>query len=183
MCDNGDLGNCRVESCVYEIKCAICEGKGIRKVYIGETGKSGWERASQHWRDWRRKDSESSLHKHDMNEHEGKLKKTDMKMRIISKPRKALQRQVEEAVRISEEEPEALMNSKSEYGNNRIPRITVMVGDEEKARRKDREEKSEREKRKKEKEMAGAAAWEDTGEDVKEGKEEECSEDLESMMQ
>ena len=125
MCDHGNLGDCRSESVVYEIKCGVCEegrgkeegeegrgkGEGKRRVYIGETGKSGWERAAQHWRAWAAKSPKSCLHKHDVNEHGGRLKKTDMKMCILSKPRRALQHQVEEAVRILEEEPESLLNS------------------------------------------------------------------------
>ena len=143
MCDNGDLGSCRAESVCYEIRCAVCEKEGQRRVYIGETGKSGWERASQHWREWRGKKEGNALHKHDMNDHEGKLLKTDMKMRILSKPRKALQRQVEEAIRILEEDPESLLNSKSGFGNNKIPRISVMMGDEDKSKRGDRETRRE----------------------------------------
>ena len=162
-----------MESLVYGIVYSVCEAKGVRKIYIGEMGMSGWERASQHWRDWRGKDKGSSLHKHDVNEHEGKLRKNDMKMHIISKPRKALQRQVEEAIRIAEEEPEAIMNSKSGYGNNHIPRITVMMGDEEKARRKDKEEKREREGRKREEEEMNEVAGGTMITEIEEGKGEE----------
>ena len=67
MCDNGDLGNCRVESVVYEIRCDVCEREGKRRVYVGETGKSAWERADQHWREWRAKKEGNALHKHDEN--------------------------------------------------------------------------------------------------------------------
>ena len=67
MCDNGDLGKCRKESVVYEIKCVVCEKVGKRRVYVGETGKSGWERAAQHWEGWRNKSPKSCLHKHDAN--------------------------------------------------------------------------------------------------------------------
>ena len=140
ICDSGDLGKCRSESVVYEIRCSLCEKRGKRKVYLGETGKSGWERGEQHWRGWRKKEKNSCLWKHNINDHDGKLGEEEegCKMKILSKPRRALQRQVEEAIRILEEEPRALMNSKSGYGNNKIPRISVMMGDEEVTRRKDR---------------------------------------------
>ena len=60
--------------------------------------------------------------------------------KIISKPKKALQRQIEEAVRILAEEPGNILNSKSGYGTNKIPRITITVGEDVKDRRADREE-------------------------------------------
>jgi hypothetical protein len=129
ICRSGKGGQCRTESVVYEVKCGQCEREGRgRKVYIGETGKSGYERMVQHWRSWRAKESDSFLWKHDSNVHGGRMEESQLVARIISKPKKALQRQIEEAVRILEEEPQALLNSKSGYGVNKIPRISVIMG-------------------------------------------------------
>ena len=65
-----------------------------------------------------------------MNEHEeGGLSEGDVQMKVIGKPRKALQRQVEEAVRIEGKRKRDLMNSKKGYGNNKIPRIRIAMGD------------------------------------------------------
>ena len=110
------------------------------KVWVGE--------GEKRWRGWRNKAKNSCLWKHNANDHDGKLGEDGFKMKILSKPRRALQRQVEEAIRILEEEPDTLMNSKSGYRNNKIPRISVMMGDEEVTRRKDQEEKKKREEEK-----------------------------------
>ena len=60
-----------------------------------------------------------------------------MKVKIVSKVQKALQRQIKEAVRIMEDVPAEIMNSKSGFGNNKIPRISITMGDDTKLRRKD----------------------------------------------
>ena len=52
----------------------ICKEKEKRRVYIGETGRSGYERGNDHWRDWKNKLTGSFLHKHDVLEHGGELR-------------------------------------------------------------------------------------------------------------
>ena len=44
VCKTEAKGDCRVESVVYQVDCAKCEKEGKRSVYIGETGRSAWER-------------------------------------------------------------------------------------------------------------------------------------------
>ena len=46
----------------------------------------------------------------------------------LRRPKTALKRQVLEGVLIEEEKVEELLNSKSEFGQNRVPRIRVEVG-------------------------------------------------------
>ena len=102
----------------------------------------------------------------------GELGEEDVKMRVVSTPRKALQRQVEEAVRIEEEEEGNIMNSKKGYGTNKIPRIKVMMGDDVRGKRdereREREKREEREQREREKKreeedklngMGGDCVW------------------------
>ena len=86
----------------------------------------------------------SFLYKHEMKDHGGSLSKDSMVMTILSKTRKALSRQIEEAVRIAEEEESCLMNSKSMFGTNKIPRIPISMGDKVKVWRKDKEEEKKR---------------------------------------
>ena len=146
VCKTEAKGDCRVESVVYQVECAKCEKEGKRSVYIGETGRSAWERGGDHLRAWRGKEEGSFIWKHEVNEHgEGQLMEEDIRMKVISKPRKALQRQVEEAVRIEEEKVGELMNSKKGYGSNKIPRIKIMMGEDVKGKRKEWD--TEREKR------------------------------------
>ena len=82
---------------------------------------------------------------------------------------KALQRQIEEAVRIDEAEEGELMNSKKGYGTNKIPRIKILMGedvrgrrDERDAERERREEKEQRERENKKREEN--IVWEEGGE-------------------
>ena len=44
------------------------------------------------------------------------------------KSRTVLARQRGEGIRIEEESPECILNSKSEYGHNRVPRIRIQIG-------------------------------------------------------
>ena len=123
---------------------------------MGETGRSAWERGADHLRAWRNKEEGSFLWKHEVNQHgEGQLKEEEIRMKVVSKPRKALQRQVEEAVRIEEEVREELMNSKKGYGSNKIPRIKIMMVEDLKGGRREweveRAKREEREAREREK--------------------------------
>ena len=47
VCQTEAKGKCRVESVVYEVTCGRCEKKGKRKVYVGESRKSAWERGGR----------------------------------------------------------------------------------------------------------------------------------------
>ena len=129
--------------------------EGRRSIYIGETGRSAWERGAEHMRAWREKEEGSFLWKHEANQHgEGNLLEEEVKMKVISKPRKALQRQVEEAVRIEGVMGGELMNSKKGYGTNKIPRITIVMGEDLRGRRseweRERVKRLEREERERE---------------------------------
>ena len=73
-------------------------------------------------------------------------------MEVIGTPRKALQRQVEEAVRIEEEEEGNLMNSEKGYGCNKIPQIKIMMGEDVMGMRDERERERERKEEKEAKE-------------------------------
>ena len=121
---------------------------------------------------WRRREDGSFLWKHETNEHsEGGLGEGDIQMKVIGKPRKALQRQVEEAVRIEVEKEGDLMNSKKGYGNNKIPRIRIAMGEDVRGNRSEwerervkKEEKAERERERVKREEH--QVWEEGGECV-----------------
>ena len=163
MCRTKGKGECRVESVVYKIWCGKCEGEGRRRIYVGETGRSAWERGKDHLKAWREKEEGSFMWKHQCNEHgEDGMEEGDIKMEVIGKPRKALQRQVEEAVRIGEEKPGEVMNSKKEFGHNKIPRIRIGMGDEVRGRR----EEWERVKKGGESQTGGGATQGEGGQDM-----------------
>ena len=63
-----------------------------------------------------------------MEDHEGNLRDEDVLVKVEEHSRTTLSRQVGEGVRIEEEEPGALLNSKSEFGHNRGPHIRIEMG-------------------------------------------------------
>ena len=73
VCQTEAKGKCRVESVVYEVECGKCKGEGKRRVYVGESGRSAWERGGEHLRAWRAKEEGSFLWKHSVNEHGDEL--------------------------------------------------------------------------------------------------------------
>ena len=49
-------------------------------------------------------------------------------MKVLRKPKTPLERQILEGVLIEEEKLEEILNSKSEYGHNVVPRVRIEVG-------------------------------------------------------
>ena len=56
------------------------------------------------------------------------LREEDVWVKVEEHSRTTLSQQVGEGVRIEEEDPGALLNSKSEFGHNRVPRIRIKMG-------------------------------------------------------
>ena len=73
-------------------------------------------------------------------------------MIVESTQTKALQRQVEEAVRIEEEEEGELMNRKKGYRSKKIPIIRIMIGEDMRGRRDERDREKREKKQEKERE-------------------------------
>ena len=119
------------------------EKKGGEKVacYIGETGKSGYERGVNHQDDHRRLELDSHILKHQVLQHvEGEQVRFTMK--IVKKFQSAFKRQVYEAVKIEmlEGMGEDLLNSKGGFNRCTLPRLTIKMGENE-AKEGDLEEK------------------------------------------
>ena len=102
--------------------------KEYKVKYVGETGRSAYERGAEHISDFHNFDEGSHLLKHYLACHRD-LKMSDMKigMRVRNVFRTALERQIGEAVAIDMEQRKGmeLLNSKSEYNRCQIPRITT----------------------------------------------------------
>ena len=63
--------------------------------------------------------------KHQVNDHK-ESDKPEFTFKVHKSYTSSLERQIKEAIKIDEEPVDALMNSKSEWGLNSIPRITVI---------------------------------------------------------
>ena len=103
--------------------------KEYKVKYVGETGRSAYERGAEHISDFHNFDEGSHLLKHYLACHRD-IKMSDMKigMRVRNVFRTALERQIGEAVAIDMEQRKRmeLLNSKSEYNRCQIPGITTV---------------------------------------------------------
>ena len=101
--------------------------KDVYKVkYIGETGRSGYERGIEHSTDFERLEDRSHMLRHYIMKHTDiKLDDLEFGMRIRNSFKTALDRQVGEAVAISREKRAGtdLLNSKAEYNRCKIERL------------------------------------------------------------
>ena len=102
--------------------------KDYKIKYIGESYRSAYERGREHQDDLKYLREKSHLLKHFLEAHPNE-KIEDMKygMRLVSKCKTALERQVGEAVyiQLAQEKGYTLLNSKSEYSRCTIPRLRL----------------------------------------------------------
>ena len=162
--------NCKSKNLIYESVCVECnpnvqpslkegsmstssplEDNTIKKVtnrqrkgvYLGETSRSIHERTSEHLHDAKTMSSKSHIFKHWMLSHPGMNTLPAFRFRIVAQYRDCLSRQVGEAIKILYSQ-DHLLNSKSEYLNNCLTRISVPEEAWEKIQREIREGEEER---------------------------------------
>ena len=101
--------------------------------YIGETGKSAFERGLQHFNDAALLKPGSHLLKHYLDNHEDeKFEEIKFGMKIRMTAKSAFERQVQESVLIQQESGRhKILNSRSEYNRCALPRLTTKLGEEE----------------------------------------------------
>ena len=94
-------------------------------IYWGETHRTWWDRALEHRIALRSDDQSNALAKHMALHHPEEMPNFEYKVDKCHKG--SLNRQIREAIMISQENPAMLMNSKSEWGmENSIPRVRVV---------------------------------------------------------
>ena len=91
---------------------------------MGESGRSIYERAGEHWADRQKLSEDSHMVKHWADSHGELQEPPQFKFKVVASFKDALTRQVSEAVRI-ELRGGGVLNSKSEYSRCRIPRLTI----------------------------------------------------------
>ena len=101
----------------------------IPSIYVGESAKSVYERAGEHWRGFREKREDSHILKHHLLHHGGDGEPS-FHMRVVGRFKSCLTRQVSEAVRIRRWGEGTVLNSKSEFNRCKLGRLTL--GEEEK---------------------------------------------------
>ena len=120
--DNGKK-SCYQRSTLYSNQCVPCKTAGVEKKYIGETARSGKERAGEHYSNYHRQVSDSHMWKHQMLDHDGDEARFEFK--VLSSYRTALKRQIAEAVAIRRLGEASLLNSKGVYNRCSLPRLVV----------------------------------------------------------
>ena len=156
------LQNCKAKNILYESSCELCnpeesqmkativeKGKesdqkeGREGIYLGETSRSLAERCGEHFRDAESFNKKSHVIKHWMSSHEEADSPPPFRFRIVKQYKDCLSRQVGEAIAILLSK-DKLLNSKNEYLQNCITRITVQEDIYERKTRIIREEEEEK---------------------------------------
>ena len=115
--------SCRARNVTYSIECLNCLETGDKALYWGESHWTWGDRAREHAHALETGDLKFGPVKHHQAKHNNMQPK--FKYKLHKSWRKSLQRQIAESLLIQETPVEHLINSKSEWGNYSIPRLTV----------------------------------------------------------
>ena len=123
VCTTTGKGNCMTESVTYRLECL---GEGCRRnVYKGETAANGYTRGGEHLSTLASHDVDNSpLWKHCLAEHGGEMQSFEMSV-TGSFRNDAMLRQITEAVQINNTDRRELMNDRSEWNMNPVPRTVI----------------------------------------------------------
>ena len=137
-CQQGleEIPDCTRRNIVYESICTKCQPEAKKpgsldyhektktpSIYVGETSRSIYERAGEHWAGYKKRKTDSHIWKHHLLHH-GSQGEPEMVFKVLGQFKSALTRQVTEAVQIRKRGTLAL-NSKAEFDRCRIHRLTV----------------------------------------------------------
>ena len=132
-----------MKSIVYESACQVCHESGSKDgIYIGESGRSLYERSKEHLEDAKNHKDSSHIWKHWALCHQDLMVQPVFKFKVIRIHKSCLDRQLHEAVKIADC---GTLNSKCEFRQNQVKRLKVsltakeMKEDEAKAAKLDQE--------------------------------------------
>ena len=91
---------CSRESITYRLTCLTCLDKEVKSTYIGETGRSAYQRGLEHTRGALKRDPKNPMVKHSEEYHQLYDSIPPFKMDILRSFQRPLQRQVSEACAI-----------------------------------------------------------------------------------
>ena len=147
--------DCRKRNILYEIRCFSCEDEEIEKIqelfseddkkrremeanlsvpkYVGESGRSAYERGFEHLNLLTSLNKKSFMLRHMLHKHEDKkFEEVKWGMFILKYQRSAFERQIAEAVAIEKESKTSeILNSKAEWNQCQLPRLVTRIGNEE----------------------------------------------------
>ena len=122
VCETKNGGNCRTKGVVYELLCEACKAG-----YDGQTGRNALSRGREHVAKSNTNDinekEKSVIYRHERDSHDGQKMKWNMKV-VRSFNKKPLDRKICESLRIDARPIEHSLNSKHEYAQSGIIRVS-----------------------------------------------------------
>jgi len=120
---------CKMKSVVYESRCSLCKEQGSNAgTYIGETGRSLYERSREHLEDAFERKPVSHIFKHWAINHPDCKDMPRFQFKVVNCLKSSMDRQIMEAIRIS---TDGELNSKCEWRQNQLKRISVHLTERE----------------------------------------------------
>ena len=136
------------------VKLKFGESYPEENIYVGETSRSIFERSIEHLKAGRDRKEESFVAKHWQESHPQREEAPEFRFKIVKSFRDPLTRQVSESIRIDLRR--GVLNSKTMYSRNSLPRLTLEKTDWEKKKEEKEKEAEKREsKERREKWLGG----------------------------
>ena len=107
----GKGGKCYTENILYKLTCMECKAVDVTSTYIGESSRSGSERAKEHIGGQRRKDPKNPMYSHGADYHASLQGEPTYTMEIMRSFRTPLSRLIAEAVEIERGEADVVINA------------------------------------------------------------------------
>ena len=98
----------------------------MRAIYEGESGRNSYSRGLEHQQNLQDENADSPLWKHCTLEHNNE--KVEFSMKTLKGYKSCLDRQVNEAVRVTSSRAHTLLNSKNEFHQTPIIRVVAASG-------------------------------------------------------
>ena len=125
-CTSGGGGDCERSSVGYEIDCLECLGAKVTATYHGESGRNGYTRGIEQITALEGRQETSPLWKHCEIQHNGRV--VEFRMTCLQNFKSAFARQTNEGVRIATSTADICMNSRTEFHQPSIVRVTPGLG-------------------------------------------------------
>ena len=126
--------DCKKRNILYESSCSLCNPEqedkkkksslnNAKGVYVGESARSIYERAQEHWADRVSQKEDSHMVKHWLSDHADLPEPPPFRIKVVSSFKDSMTRQISESVRI-DLRGGGVLNSKTEYSRCRLPRLS-----------------------------------------------------------
>ena len=125
-CSNEGGGDCSKSCAAYKLECQECPKSKLSAVYHGETGRNAYSRGLEHFAGLQNRKEDNPLWKHCLLQHHGQQVK--FKIICLKSFKTAFMRQINEGVRIACCTADICMNSKSEFHQPSIIRVSANLG-------------------------------------------------------